>query len=50
MAGEAFSVADITARVTLDFTAKALDLPPPDQAKALLRWYESLSTRPSIEP
>jgi glutathione S-transferase len=49
VAGEAYSVADITARVTIDFAAKALSMPVSDKTRALSRWYESLSSLPSIE-
>lgn len=49
VAGDTFSVADITARVTLDFAAKALSLSPPDQAKSIARWYAAVSTRPSTD-
>jgi len=48
VAGEAYSVADITARVTLDFAARALSMPPPEAA-AIARWYETLSARPSTD-
>ncbi|MDB5482368.1 MAG: Glutathione S-transferase [Caulobacteraceae bacterium] len=49
VAGDAFSVADITARVALDFAAKALDLPPPDGAGSIARWYAAISARPSTD-
>jgi glutathione S-transferase len=49
VAGETYSVADITARVTLDFAAVALNLPPPPSAAAIARWYEALSARPSTD-
>lgn len=49
VAGETFSVADITARVTVDFASRALDLPIPDSATAVRRWYDQLSERPSID-
>lgn len=49
VAGETFSVADITAGVTIDFAAKALGMPAPDQAKSIARWYGSLSSRPSMD-
>jgi len=47
VAGENFSVADITLLVTIDFAAKALDLPIPDELRALRCWYEVVSRRPS---
>ncbi len=49
VAGEAFSVADITARVTLDFAHEALAMPPPEEARSVARWYAAISTRPSTE-
>jgi glutathione S-transferase len=49
VAGEAFSVADITARVTVDFAGKALGMPVPDGARSVARWYEALSARASID-
>jgi glutathione S-transferase len=48
VAGEAFSVADITALVTLDFAAKALAMPVPDEHLATRRWYDALAARPSF--
>jgi len=46
VAGEQFSAADITALVTIDF-AKALDISVPEGHRALTRWYEAVSARPS---
>jgi glutathione S-transferase len=46
VAGEQFSAADITALVTIDF-AKALDISVPKGHRALTRWYEAVSARPS---
>jgi glutathione S-transferase len=48
VAGDAFSVADITAVVTVDFATKAADLPIPEQHAALRRWYDSISARASM--
>ena len=48
VAGDQFSVADITAVVTLDFAAKAAGLPMADEHRALKRWYDSVSARPSM--
>jgi glutathione S-transferase len=47
VAGENFSIADITALVTVDFAAKALSFPLPGHLKAVKRWYDQVSTRPS---
>lgn len=46
--GEEFSVADITAVVTVDFAAKAAGLPMPDEHRALKRWYDQVSARASM--
>jgi glutathione S-transferase len=46
VAGERFSAADITALVTIDF-AKALDLSIPEGHRALARWKDAVSARPS---
>jgi glutathione S-transferase len=48
VAGDEFSVADITAVVTVDFATKAAGLPMLEQHVALKRWYDSVSTRPSM--
>ena len=48
MAGETFSVADITALVTVDFATKAAGLPIENKRVALKRWYASVSSRPSM--
>jgi glutathione S-transferase len=48
VAGDEFSVADITAVVTVDFATKAAGLPMPEQHVALKRWYDAVSTRPSM--
>jgi glutathione S-transferase len=47
VAGEHYSIADITALVTVDFAAKAINVPLPDEHAALGRWYELVSKRPS---
>jgi glutathione S-transferase len=47
LAGDEFSVADITALVTIDFAAKALVIPIRKEHRALNRWYENISVRPS---
>jgi glutathione S-transferase len=45
VAGDRFSVADITALVTVDFAAKAIDFPVPEDHIALKRWYDQVSKR-----
>jgi glutathione S-transferase len=47
VAGEQFSAADITALVTIDF-ARALDISVPQEHRALMRWKDEVSARPSI--
>jgi glutathione S-transferase len=44
----AFSVADITAVVTVDFATKAADLPIANEHTALKRWHDSVSARASM--
>ena len=46
LAGERFTVADITGLVALDF-AKPARIPIPPDLTNLLRWHESLKARPS---
>lgn len=48
VAGDEFSVADITAIVTMDFAAKAAGLPLPSQHTALKRWYDAVARRASM--
>jgi glutathione S-transferase len=48
VAGDRFSVADITAIVTIDFATKALSLPMPEANVASQRWYALVAARPSM--
>ena len=48
VAGDAFSVADITAVVTVDFATRAAGLPLTDERAALKRWYDKVSARPAM--
>ena len=48
VAGENYSVADITALVTIDFATKALELGIPPKSAATLSWYARLEIRPSF--
>jgi glutathione S-transferase len=48
VAGQRFSVADITTLVTVDFAAKAINFPVPDKHRSLKRWYDAISSRPSM--
>lgn len=47
VAGDHFSVADITAIVTIDF-AKAINISINENQPNLKRWYDSINKRPSI--
>jgi glutathione S-transferase len=47
VAGDHFSAADITGLVTIDFATIGMGLPVPDERKALRRWVEKVSSRPS---
>ena len=49
VAGEAFSIADITALCTIDFAAGAARVPIPDQCSNVKRWHADVSSRPSAE-
>ncbi len=46
IAGDGYSIADISAMVMVDF-AGAIKVPVPDDAVELQRWYASASSRPS---
>jgi glutathione S-transferase len=48
VAGQRFSVADITALVTVDFAAKAISFSIPDECRSLKRWYDTISSRSSM--
>jgi glutathione S-transferase len=48
VAGEHFSVADITALVTVDFATRALGLPIIDKHQAIKKWYDVIAARPSM--
>jgi glutathione S-transferase len=48
VAGDRFSVADITAVVTVDFATKALDLAIPQGNGATRRWYDKVAARSSF--
>ena len=49
VAGERYSIADITAMVTIDFAAKAINFAVPEEHAALKRWYDQVSRRPSAK-
>jgi glutathione S-transferase len=48
VAGDKFSVADITAAVTVDFATKAASLPMTEEHTALKRWYDTVALRASL--
>jgi glutathione S-transferase len=48
VAGDRFSVADITAVVAIDFSTRALSLPIPETHEASRRWYALVAARPSM--
>ncbi|HEY2477020.1 MAG TPA: glutathione S-transferase [Candidatus Cybelea sp.] len=48
VAGNHFSVADITAVVTVDFATAGIKLPIPDELRPLRRWHDGISARPSM--
>lgn len=48
VAGNEFSVADITALVTIDFGLRGMKMELPDGAKSLTAWHERVSNRPAI--
>ncbi len=48
VAGEAFSTADITAVVAIDFATRALSMPVPDDHPATHRWYAAVYSRASF--
>jgi glutathione S-transferase len=48
VAGRRYSVADITALVTVDFASRA-KLPVPDNHSHLRRWHAQVSARPSAK-
>jgi glutathione S-transferase len=49
VAGDAFSIADITALCTIDFAGAAARVPIPDDCVNVKRWHEAVSARPSAQ-
>lgn len=47
VAGDRFPAADITALVTVDFATRAFNMPVPEDANAVRRWYTAVSARSS---
>jgi glutathione S-transferase len=49
IAGDRFTIADITGEVAVDFAAQAAGVPMDPALKNLARWYQSVSSRPSAK-
>ncbi len=49
VAGDGFSVADITALVTIDFGLRGMKMQMPDGCMHLARWHRTVSQRPTIQ-
>lgn len=49
VAGTRFSVADITALVTVDFATQAIKQEMPGELGNLARWYEQVNARPAVQ-
>lgn len=49
VAGDSFSIADITALCTIDFAAGAARVPIPESCTNVLRWHEAVSSRDSAK-
>ncbi|MBG72448.1 MAG: glutathione S-transferase [Gammaproteobacteria bacterium] len=49
IAGDSFSIADITALCTIDFATGAARVPIPEHCANVQRWHAEVSTRPSAE-
>jgi glutathione S-transferase len=49
IAGDRFTIADITAEVAVDFAAQAAGVPMDPALKNLARWHQSVSSRPSAK-
>ena len=47
VAGDKFSAADITMLVTVDFAARAFEMPIPPTCGTLQHWYDKVAARPS---
>jgi len=49
IAGDRFTIADITAEVAVDFATQAAGVPMDPELKNLARWHQSVSSRPSAK-
>lgn len=48
IAGDDFSVADITALVTIDFGLRGMKMEMPENARSLKAWHERVNARPAV--
>ena len=49
VAGERFTIADITLVSAIDFASEMVDLKPNEDLKNLHRWHEEVTSRPSLQ-
>ena len=49
VAGDRFTIADITLVSAIDFASEMVDLKPNEDLKNLHRWHEEVSSRPSMQ-
>ena len=49
VAGERFTIADITLVSAIDFASEMVDLKPNEDLKNLHRWHEEVTSRPSVQ-
>ena len=49
VAGERYTIADITLLSAVDFASRMVDLKPDDELKSLHRWHQEVSSRPSSD-
>ncbi|SRR5579875_269359 len=49
VAGDRYTIADITAQVAVDFGQEAAGVPLPPHARYIKRWHETVSARPSAK-
>jgi glutathione S-transferase len=49
VAGERFTIADISLISAIDFASEMLDLTPDEGLKNLYKWHNEVSSRPSMQ-
>ena len=49
VAGDRYTIADITLLSAVDFASRMVDLKPDDELKSLHRWHQEVSSRPSSD-